>query len=63
MTLFYRRVGYAYTPKLGERPVYRAEVEIDGRPQQFEMRANDVFEACQIICRRLGLPFSMHNLA
>jgi|SRR5690348_156948 len=51
------RIGYAYTPTPGKKPVDNADVEINGRPHHFEKRANDVFETAQLICVDLGIPF------
>ena len=59
MIATYRQIGYAYTPMRGEKPVFRADVEIDGVLRCFEVRANDVFETWQAICRYLGIPFAM----
>jgi hypothetical protein len=61
MVARHTRIGYAYTPVMGETPVFSADVEIDGRPHRFEVRANDVFETWQKICRYLGIPFSMQD--
>jgi hypothetical protein len=61
MVASYKRIGYAYTPKLGEKPVFSADVEIDGISRQFEVRANNVFETWQAICRHLGIPFVMQH--
>jgi hypothetical protein len=57
MTLTYRCIKYAYTPVLGEKPVFSADVEINGRPHHFEKRANDVYEIAHAICAELGMPF------
>ena len=51
--------GYAYTPVLGEKSVYIADVQIDGKPHRFKLRANDTFETWQVICRHLKIPFRM----
>jgi len=61
MAVTYSRIGYAYTPKMGEMPVFSADVEINGRTQRFEVRANDVFETWQKICGYLNIPFVMQN--
>src|SRR4051794_29399561 len=37
----YTYPGYAYTPVLGEKSVYIADVQIDGKPHRFKLRAND----------------------
>jgi hypothetical protein len=57
----YKRIGYAYTPMLGEKPVFSADVEVDGISHRFEVRANDIFETWQAICRYLGIPFVMQH--
>jgi hypothetical protein len=57
----YTRIGYAYTPVMGEKPVFSADVLINGKPSRFEVRASDVFETWQKICRYLGIPFSMQH--
>jgi hypothetical protein len=61
MVVRYNRIGYAYTPKMGETPVFSADVEIDGKPHRFQVRANDVFETWQKICMYLNIPFSMQH--
>ena len=57
----YTRIGYAYRPTMGEKPVFSADVDIDGRAHRFEVLADDVFETWQKICGYLGIPFSMQN--
>jgi len=57
----YSRIGYAYTPVMGEAPVFSADVDIDGTAHKFEVRANDVFETWQKICAYLGIPFVMQH--
>ena len=59
MVARYTRIGYAYTPKMGETPIFSADVEVNGKPLRFEVRANDVFETWQKICKYLNMPFSM----
>jgi hypothetical protein len=61
MVAQYTRIAYAYTPRIGEKPIYNADVEIDGRPYNFEVSADDVFEAWQVICQRLNIPFAMQQ--
>jgi hypothetical protein len=61
MVARYNRIGYAYTPKMGETPIFSADVEIDGKPHHFQVRANDVFETWQKICTYLNIPFSMQH--
>jgi hypothetical protein len=61
MDVRYTRIGYAYTPKMGEAPVFSAEVLIDGKAHQFKVRANDVFGTWQKICQHLDIPFAMQN--
>jgi hypothetical protein len=61
MDVRYTRIGYACTPKMGEPPVFSADVLIDGKAHQFKVRANDVFETWQKICRHLGIPFVMQH--
>jgi hypothetical protein len=57
----YTRIAYAYTPRLGEKPIYNVDAEIDGRPHNFEIQADDRIEAWQVICQRLNIPFKLQQ--
>ena len=61
MTAKYTRIGYAYTPRLGEKPIFSVDAEINGAPCHFEVQAADTFEAWQTVCRHLGISFSMNT--
>jgi hypothetical protein len=57
MTVRIIRIGYDHTPRRGKR-VCSADVEINGKDHYFETRANDVIEALEAICIRLGPDFA-----
>ena len=57
MTVECSRIGYAYTPKLGQKPVYAVDVIINGSKVTVPVRADDTFEAWQVFSRCLGIPF------
>jgi hypothetical protein len=42
---------------LGEKPVFCADMEINGMPHHFEKRANDVYEIAHLTCADLSIPF------
>lgn len=49
--------GYAYTPVMGETPIFRVDFERAGRRESMEVRADDSIEAHQIAAKRLGVPW------
>jgi len=51
--------GYAYTPIMGERPVFRVGFERAGRAESIGVRANDAIEAHQLAAKELGVPWIM----
>jgi len=57
MTIFFRQICYAYTPK-DQPPIFKAIVEVDGRRRTFHVRCRNCLEARQEVCRQLGVPYS-----
>jgi hypothetical protein len=58
MTVTFIHNGYAYAPKLGERPIFSVDLEIDGKARHFEVPAWNTFEARYAVSQQLGIPFS-----
>lgn len=61
MTVCFKQIAYAYTPVLGEFPVFRVDFEINSKLQWREVQAQTAICAQQIICEELRIPFSMLN--
>ena len=58
MSVFIRQVAYASETNLHYYPIWRVDLEIDGKRQWLDVQAQTAMCAQQVVCRELGVPFS-----
>ena len=58
MTVFFRQVSYARETNDRYYPIWRVDLEIDGKRQYLDVQAQTAMCAQQVVCREIGVPFS-----